>query len=505
MEKPIRRYSTTYEHFKYDNEMQVCYIFPMAEREKRDFKNHNRRPSQAENTGTRVPPQSLDAERAVLGSIMLRADALHEATNVLTSDLFYAHKHGIIFEAMLSLNKNGEPIDVLTVTEKLREMGQLDSVGGPLYISSLTEGVPSATHATYYAETVYKKAMLRSLIEAGSDIGEMGYSEPEDVTEVLDQAEKRIFEVTSRPGAQKFVPMHEMIPEAWARFEKMAESDHELRGVPTGFPELDNLLAGFQKSDLIILAARPSVGKTTLAMDIARNVAVKQNIPVGIFSLEMSSQQLVDRMLAAEARISSWHLRTGRLHNENDFQVLQEALSRMAKAPLFIDDFAGNTISRMRSIARKLKAEHGLGLIVVDYLQLIITARQYDSMVNQVTEISRALKQLAKELDVPVVALSQLSRAVEQRGGKPRLSDLRDSGSIEQDADVVMFIHREDKGKDESERTNIAEILVEKHRNGPTGHIQLFFDDKTTTFLPIDKTGQTAGAANPRAAGLEGW
>ncbi len=477
----------------------------MADRDQRNYKKSPYVDKRKLDTGTRVPPQSLDAERAVLGSIMLRAEALHEASEVLTSEHFYAHKNGIIYDAMLALQKNGEPIDVLTVTEKLRDMGQLDGIGGPLYVSSLTEGVPSATHANYYAETVYKKSMLRSLIEAGSDIGEMGYNEPEDITETLDKAEKRVFEVTSRPGAQKFVPMSAMMNEAWNRFEKMAENEHELRGVPSGFKDLDNLLAGFQKSDLVILAARPSVGKTTLAMDIARHVAVKSNIPVGIFSLEMSSQQLVDRMLAAEGRVSSWHLRTGRLHNENDFTALQEALSRMSKAPLFIDDFAGNTIARMRSVARKLKAEHGLGLIVVDYLQLIITSRQYDNMVNQVTEISRSLKQLAKELDVPVIALSQLSRAVEQRGGKPRLSDLRDSGSIEQDADVVMFIHREDKGRDESERTNIAEILIEKHRNGPTGRIELFFDDKTTTFLPIDKTGQDSNSVNPRTTGLEGF
>ena len=477
----------------------------MADRDNRNFKKKEWREPRKDSSGVRVPPQSLEAERAVLGSILLRAEALHEATNSLTPDLFYAHKHGIIFDAMLALNKNGEPIDILTVSNKLSEMGQLDTVGGALYISSLTEGVPSATHANFYAETVYKKAMLRNLIEAGSDIGEMGYSEPEDITEALDSAEKRVFEVTSRPGAQKFIPMSAMMDEAWTRFEKMADSDHELRGVPTGYPDLDNLLAGFQKSDLIILAARPSVGKTTLAMDIARNVAIRGNVPVGIFSLEMSSQQLVDRMLAAEARISSWHLRTGKLHNENDFTVLQEALSRMSKAPLFIDDFAGNTISRMRSVARKLKAEHGLGMIVVDYLQLIITSRNYDSMVNQVTEISRALKQLAKELDVPVLALSQLSRDVEKRGGKPRLSDLRDSGSIEQDADVVIFIHREDKGRDESERTNIAEILIEKHRNGPTGRVEMFFDDKTTSFLPIDKTGSQAGSMSPRSSGLEGF
>ncbi|OGI76398.1 replicative DNA helicase [Candidatus Nomurabacteria bacterium RIFCSPHIGHO2_02_FULL_33_12] len=436
---------------------------------------------------------------------MLRVEALHEVSDILVPDHFYAHKHSIVYDAMLNLSKNGEPIDILTVTEKLKDLGQLDTIGGSLYVASLTEGVPSATHANHYAETVYKKAMLRALIEAGSDIGEMGYSEPENITDALDGAEKRVHEVTSRPGSQKFIPMSAMIDEAWQRFDKLSDSDSSLRGIPTGYKDLDNLLAGLQKSDLIILAARPSVGKTTLAMDIARHVAVRNNIPVGIFSLEMSSQQLVDRMLAAEARVSSWHLRTGRLTQENDYTILQEALSRMSKAPLFIDDFAGNTIARMRSIARKLKSEHGLGLIVVDYLQLVITAQKYDNMVNQVTEISRSLKQLAKELDVPVLALSQLSRAVEQRGGKPRLSDLRDSGSIEQDADVVMFIHREDKGRDESERTNIAEILIEKHRNGPTGRIELYFDDKTTSFLPIDKTGEQYGSVKPQETGLEGF
>lgn len=459
----------------------------------------------ARTSGDRVPPQNIDAERAVLGAIMLHKEALHDVADHLDSSHFYAHKHGIIYDAMQTLSKNSEPIDSLTVTQKLRELGTLDSVGGPLYITDLATGVPSSLHAKHYAEIVYKNALLRELVDAGGDIGELGYSEPEDITETLDAAEKRIFEVTSRPGAQKFVAMSSMLDEAWQRFDALADSKDTLRGVPTGFKDLDNLLAGFQKSDLIILAARPSVGKTTLAMDIARHVAVRNNVPVGIFSLEMSSQQLVDRMLAAEAHVSSWQLRTGQIHKENDFTVLQEALARLSKAPLYIDDYAGNSMVRMRSIARRLKNEHGLGLIVVDYLQLITTTKNYDNMVNQVTEISRSLKNLAKELDVPVLALSQLSRAVESRGGKPRLSDLRDSGSIEQDADIVMFIHREDKGKDESERTNIAEILIEKHRNGPTGMVQLFFDDKATTFLPVDRTGKDAGSINPRESGLEGF
>jgi len=278
------------------------------------------------------------------------------------------------------------------------------------------------------------------------------------------------------------------LPEAYERLEKLHENKGMLRGLPTGFKDLDNMLSGLQKSDLVILAARPSMGKTTLALDIARMSATTHEKSVVIFSLEMSSQQLVDRMLSAESRVNAWNLRTGRLSSDREFSQLRDSLDKLAKAKIYIDDQPGNSIVRMKALSRRLKAEKGLDLIVVDYLQLMTTSKNYDSMVNQVTEISRSLKSLAKELDVPVLALSQLSRAVESRGGKPRLSDLRDSGSIEQDADVVMFIHREDRGKDESEKTNIAEILIEKHRNGPTGKVDLYFDEKTTTFLNLEKS-----------------
>jgi replicative DNA helicase len=283
-----------------------------------------------------------------------------------------------------------------------------------------------------------------------------------------------------------FVSIKQSLVETWEQLERLHENKDEVRGVPTGYPDMDNLLAGLQKSDLIILAARPSMGKTTFALDMARNIALA-GTPVGIFSLEMSAQQLVQRMLSAESRVDAWSIRTGHGLSTQHFQTLQEAASRLQKAPIYIDDQAGNSIVKMRSVARRLKSEHGLGLIVVDYLQLMTTSKNYDSMVNQVTEISRSLKQLARELDVPVLALSQLSRAVESRGGRPRLSDLRDSGSIEQDADVVMFIHREDRYKDQAEKDNIAEILVEKHRNGPVGVVQLHFDARTTSFLTIDK------------------
>ncbi|MBX4215949.1 replicative DNA helicase, partial [Candidatus Parcubacteria bacterium] len=358
------------------------------------------------------------------------------------------------------------------------------------YLTELVNLVPSSSNLTHYAEMVRRKYVLRKLIEAADHIAEMGFKEEQDIEILLDDAEKRIFNITSgTSGKHKFVAMKDILGDAWERIDKLHKTDGGLRGVPTGFPDLDHKLAGLQKSDLIILAARPSMGKTALALDIARNAALRHGIPVGIFSLEMSSQQLVDRMLASESRVDSWKLRTGKLSLDEDFGRLRDALSSLSAAPIFIDDEPSNSIIKMRSVARRLKREHKLGLIVVDYLQLMTTVKQYDSMVNQVTEISRSLKALARELEVPVVALSQLSRAVEARGGKPRLSDLRDSGSIEQDADVVMFIHREDKYKDDSDKPNIAEILIEKHRNGPTGKVELYFDEKKTTFLPIDKTG----------------
>lgn len=437
----------------------------------------------------RLPPQSLESEKAALGAIMLRAGAMHEIDDLLNPKSFYAEKHGIIYQAMLDLATANEPIDLLSLSHKLKEKKQLDKIGGSSYLTELVGTVPSSANVKHYATIVEKKHLLRGLIEAADEISEMGFQEKDDaIEEVLDQAEKKIFSITSLPKGQKFVSIKHTLEGAWERLEKLHESKDELRGIPTGFRDLDNLLAGLQKSDLIILAARPSMGKTTLALDIARHASVRYNVPVGIFSLEMSAQQLADRMLSAESRVNAWNLRTGRLSTDGEFAKIRDSLDKLAKAPIFIDDQAGNSIVKMRSVARRLKSEHGLGLIVVDYLQLMATSKNYDSMVNQVTEISRSLKSLARELDVPVLALSQLSRAVEARGGRPRLSDLRDSGSIEQDADVVMFIHREDKYKEDSDRPNIAEILVEKHRNGPVGKIELYFDDKTTSFLPIEKS-----------------
>ena len=437
----------------------------------------------------RIPPQSIESEQAVLGSIMLRKDAIHEVEDIVSPDSFYVEKHKMIFKAMLDLSLKNEPIDMLSLSTKLREQKLLDAVGGNKYLAEIVNLVPSSTNVKHYADIVQKKHVLRSLIEAADYVSELAFEEGDDhMSEILDMAEKKIFNVVSSPKNQKFTSLKDALPEAWERLEKLHEHKGMLRGLPTGFRDLDTMLSGFQKADLIILAARPSMGKTTLALDIARISSIVHEKSVLIFSLEMSSQQLVDRMLSAESKVNAWNLRTGHLSSDREFSQLRDSLDKLAKASIYIDDQPGNSIIRMKALCRRLKIEKGLDLIVVDYLQLMTTSKNYDSMVNQVTEISRSLKSLAKELDVPVLALSQLSRAVESRGGKPRLSDLRDSGSIEQDADVVMFSHREDWGKDASEKTNIAEILIEKHRNGPTGKIELYFNEKTTTFLNLEKS-----------------
>jgi replicative DNA helicase len=453
----------------------------------------------------RIPPQSLPSEQAVLGSLMLRKEGMHEVEDVLMPESFYAEKHKIIFNAMLELNRKNDPIDMLSLSTKLSEQKNLERVGGNQYLAEIVNTVPSSTNVRHYAEIVQKKYVLRSLIEAADYVSELAFEEGDDhMDEILDMAEKKIFSVVSSPKNQKFVNLRDAIPEAYERMEKLHENRGTLRGIPSGFKDLDAMLSGFQNSDLIILAARPSMGKTTLALDVARMSATIHDKSILIFSLEMSSQQLVDRMLAAQSRVNAWNLRTGKLSDsKGEFAQLRDAMDKLAKARIYIDDQAGNSIVKMKALARRLKAEKGIDMIIVDYLQLMTTSKNYDSMVNQVTEISRSLKGLAKELDVPVIALSQLSRAVESRGGRPRLSDLRDSGSIEQDADVVMFIHSEDRGKDENEKTHIAEILVEKHRNGPTGKVDLYFDMKTTTFLNLETSSLSEFTAPKVQGGLD--
>lgn len=440
---------------------------------------------------TRVPPQSLESERGLLGSLLLKPDAIHDVSDIIHSDSFYAEKHKLIFEGMRELSERGDPIDLLSLSERLQDKGSLERCGGRAYIAELANSAPTPGNFSHYAELVARKHIMRALITAAHEIAEAAYEEGRDTAEVLDQAEKNIYAIGNGMASHKFVAIADKLDNAWDRIETLSKSDGAIRGVPTGFPELDDLLSGLHPSDLVILAARPSVGKTSLALDIARNAAVKHGTPVGIFSLEMSSEQLVDRMLSAESYVNSWKLRTGAVRAEEEFGRIRDALETLSKAPIYIDDKPGNNILAMRAVARRLKREKDLGLIVVDYLQLMtpVGTKASDSLVQQVTELSRSLKSLARELNVPVLALSQLSRAVEQRGGKPRLSDLRDSGSIEQDADVVMFIHREDKRNPESDRPNVAEILIEKHRNGPTGRVELYFDEKRTSYLPMDKSG----------------
>lgn len=445
----------------------------------------NRNPNQI-----RIPPQNIESEKALLGSIMLRSESLDDIMDIIRPDSFYSEKHRLIFKAIAELFSKREPIDLLTLSSRLKERELLDQTGGMSYLTELVNAVPSSANAEYYAQMIQKKHLMRKLIEASEHICTLGYDETSELDELLDNAEKKIYEVTHSVSNGNFIEIKDALGEAWERLDRLHKSKDEFRGVPTGFKELDGKLAGLQKSDLIILAARPSMGKTALALDIARQAAIQHNVPVAIFSLEMSAQQLVDRMLAAESRVDAWKLRTGKLTLDSEFDKIRNSLEPLSKAPIFVDDQPANNILKMRSVVRRLKGEKKLGLVIVDYLQLMVptNSRNSDNTVQQVTEISRSLKHLAREFDIPVLALSQLSRAVEQRGGRPRLSDLRDSGSIEQDADVVMFIHREDKYKEESEKPNIAEILIEKHRNGPTGKIELFFDQNKSTFLSIDKS-----------------
>ncbi len=449
---------------------------------------------------TRVPPQDLETEKALLGAIMLNPNAMYEVADIISPEAFYASKHGTIFDGMLALHQRGEPIDLVTLSAKMRERKQLDKVGGSTYLSELIAVTASPGSAAHYAQVVQAKGTLRGLIAVAQEIGELGYAEERDIAELIDEAQARVFRIANVASLQKFTDISGELKEVMERMERLSQNPGEMRGVPTGLPALDNKLAGFQKSDLIILAARPSMGKTSLALDIARRVAVEQKVPVGVFSLEMSAQQLTERMLAATAYVDAWKLRTGKGLTQTDYENLQNAIGVLDEAPIYIDDKSTNTVLSMRSVARRLKVEKGLGLVIIDYLQLITPSsnRPNDSVTNQVSEISRSLKGMARELDVPVVALSQLSRAVEQRGGRPRLSDLRESGAIEQDADVVMFIHREDKDKRYQEDSNFdnghgdfkkelidIELIIAKHRNGPVGTVKLAFKEGQTRFETV--------------------
>ncbi|MEI6296146.1 MAG: replicative DNA helicase [bacterium] len=447
----------------------------------------------------RTPPHDIDAEKALLGGLLMKPQVIPDIADLIDHESFYSGKNSNVFKAVFDLYNKGEPIDIVSLSSRLKEKNNLEQAGGSSYLAELVNSVPSSTNTEHYARIIQKKAILRKLIESGDHISELGFNEGKEIDEILDMAEKKVYGISGSFLRNKFVNIKQTLTEAWDRLDRLQKSDEEIRGIPTGFNGLDTKLAGLQKSDLIILAARPSCGKTSLALDIARQAACKHNVPVGVFSLEMSSQQLVDRMLSAESGVDSWKLRTGKLSTDDEFIAIRDSMERLSKAPIFIDDESSNNIMRMRSVARKLKRESGLGLVVVDYLQLMVPHKSSDSIVQQITEISRSLKIFAREMEVPVLALSQLNRDVEKRGGEPRLSDLRDSGSIEQDADVVLFIHREDKIDKNSSRPNIAKIIIAKHRNGPTGETDLYFDQERVSFKNID-TSDHGGGNNTASA-----
>ncbi|KKQ27301.1 MAG: Replicative DNA helicase [Candidatus Magasanikbacteria bacterium GW2011_GWC2_37_14] len=447
----------------------------------------------------KIPPQNLEAEMSLLGSILIDKDAMYKIADIVETEDFYKNAHATIYEAIIELYTKNEPIDVLTLGNRLEELKALEKIGGRSYLINLSNTVPTSSHIVEYAKIVHRKSTLRKLLGAASEITKLGYKEDtETVEEVLDEAQQQLFSVTQKHLKKTFVPIRNVLSDAFERIDELHREKGKLRGLPTGFKTLDNLLAGFQKSDLIILAARPSVGKSSLAMDFARNVAIRAKTPVGIFSLEMSKEQLVDRLLCAEAGVDLWKMRTGNLSDRpdsNDFPRIGHAMGVLSEAPIYLDDAPNNNVMQIRTKARRLQAEHGLGLIIIDYLQLMEShhSRGGDNRVQEVAEITRGLKGIARELNIPVLALSQLSRSVEQsKPAIPKLSHLRESGSIEQDADVVMFIYRKSADRNYNleeippDERNIAEIHIAKHRNGPTGLVRCYFDDTRASFRNLD-------------------
>jgi len=446
----------------------------------------------------KLPPQNLEAEQSLLGCLLIDKDAIIRVADLVMDNDFYKNSHAVLFETMKELYSRHEPIDIISVTNRLNEKGQLEAVGGRTYLAQLANTIATSSHTVHYANIVQKKATLRRLLSVASEITEMGFKEEEDIDKLLDDAEQKLFGVSQKYLKNIFIPIDSLLTEAFDRIDELHRQSGKLRGLVTGYNDLDQLLAGLQKSDLIILAARPSVGKTSFALDIARQVAIKNKAAVGIFSLEMSKEQLVDRMLCAQAGVSLWKMRTGRLsdHEEdNDFVRIGSAMGQLSEAPIYIDDAANTSIMEIRTKARRLQMEKGLQLLVIDYLQLMEGRGKYgDNRVQEVAEITRGLKGIARELNIPVIALSQLSRVVEQSTPAiPKLSHLRESGSIEQDADIVMFIYRKaaDRNYNYDELSefdrNLAEIHVAKHRNGPTGKVDLYFDETTVSFKSLDK------------------
>lgn len=433
----------------------------------------------------RIPPHDEEAEQAVLGAILIDKDAIISVSQLISPDNFYDQRHQIIYDAMTSLYEERKPIDLLTVTDVLKKKKNYDKVGGSSYLSSLTNVVPTAANSEYYAGIIREKYVRRSLIQISSEITEEAFTEEKEANEILSTSEQQIFKISQEHVKQGFIHIKDTLSESFDRLEELQKSGAGLRGVETGFVDLDNLLSGLQASNLIILAARPGQGKTAFVINIAQHVAIANKQPVGVFSLEMSKEELVDRLLVSQSDIDAWKLKTGRL-NEDDFDKLSIAMGQLAEAPIFIDDTPGLSIPEMRTKARRLQSEHNLKLLIVDYLQLASPGKKFENRVNEVSYISQSLKNMARELKIPVIGVSQLSRAVEQRGGgKPQLADLRESGAIEQDADVVMFLYSADE---EFTSQRIVNVLIAKHRNGPVGEKELLFRGDRIRFYNVEHT-----------------
>ncbi|MDQ5982700.1 MAG: replicative helicase [Patescibacteria group bacterium] len=442
----------------------------------------------AKQVEAKIPPQNVDAEMSLLGAVLIDEEVLADVSETVDARDFYDKRHADIYDAMMRLFEHRKPVDLLTLTDELKKKGLLEDIGGSKYLTELTNYVPTAAHAVTYAEMVSQKAVRRRLIRASSDITELGYNEESSIEELLGMAEAELFAVSDQNLKQDLASLESILLESFDRLEELHRNKGQLRGVKTGYRDLDNMTAGLQPSDLIILAARPAMGKTTLVTNLAYNVATINKKSVLFYSLEMSKEQLVDRMLSDVSGVDSWNIRTGNLSDE-DFAKLSEASGEMAEAPIFIDDTPGLTVLEIRTKARRAAHQAPLGLIVIDYLQLIQGSGRSDgNRVQEVSEISRGLKLLARELNVPVIALSQLSRTVESRTPQvPQLSDLRESGSIEQDADIVMFIYREAYYNPDTDRENITDLILAKHRNGPTGKVELYFHPERLRFMSLDK------------------
>ena len=436
----------------------------------------------------RIPPQNIEAEQSVLGAMLLEKSALYKVEEILLPEDFYREAHKIVYSAMLELAGKGEAVDIVTITEVLRRNNRLEDIGGISYVTFLANTVPTAANVIYHAKIVAEKALLRKLVSVATEIASSGYEANEEVVLILDEAERKILAVGENRLGKDFMPINLIVKDAFDKIERLYQDKGGITGLPTGFGDFDRITAGLQPSDLILIAARPSMGKTALVLNIAQHIAVREKKTVAFFSLEMSKEQLVQRLLCADAPIDSQRLRIGELRDD-DWKKLVNAADRLSRSKIFIDDKPGITVMEMRAKARRLKSEHGLDLLIIDYLQLMqggVGSGRSENRQQEISEISRSLKALARELDIPIIALSQLSRSVETRADKkPQLSDLRESGSLEQDADIVSFLYREDYYNSSTEKANITEFIIAKHRNGPVGRVELFFEKSFTKFRSL--------------------